>query len=178
MEKFKSFFTAQNKMRIAMILGILGIALIVLSQYISFEEKQLPHTENEVVLTDLQQELEDNIKSIVSAITGESQPIVMLTLKNSSTYVYATQDKDTSAQNNNENNFTTEVETEKNYIITEDENGNETAILLNEVYPEIKGVVVVSIYAHDIVLKEAITNAVMTALDISSNEVCVVPKYN
>ncbi len=176
MDKLTKFFAEKNRMRIAMIVGVVGIFIIVLSQYINFEKEEITEP-LENIYVDIEKELEEKIADIVFAITGETNPVVMLTLKGSTSYVYATQDKESNTQNSGEQSNTTEVESEITYIITEDENGNESAVLLSEVYPEVKGVVVVTKYAQNMVIKESIMHAVMTALNISSNEVCVVEKY-
>ena len=46
--------------------------------------------------------------------------------------------------------------------------------VVKEIYPEIKGVVVVSDGADDIIVKQNILEAVTTALAIAPHKVCVV----
>ncbi len=176
MEKINKFFAEKNRMKIAMVIGITGIVIIVLSQYINFEKEEIPEPLENIYI-DIEAKLEEKTSNIISAITGETNPVIMLTLDGGATYNYATEIKDSNTQNSSENNLTTEVESEKNYIVIEDENGNENTVLLSEVYPEVRGVVIVTKYAQNTVIKESIIHAVMTALDISSNEVCVVNKY-
>ena len=48
--------------------------------------------------------------------------------------------------------------------------------VVKEIYPEIQGVVVVADGADDILVRQNITNAVTTALNIAPHKVCVVKK--
>ena len=67
---------------------------------------------------------------------------------------------------------------EQNYIIIEDSDGGQKALVVTTLSPTVRGVVVVSKYANDEAVSESIINAVTTALNISNRKVCVVGGSN
>lgn len=176
------FLKKDKAITIVVVLGVVGIALIYLSTFFtSSERKETPKTTEEVTVSasEYEKQLEDRLAGVVSAITGETQPEIMVTLSSQSRFVYATDEKSSSKDNDNyaeggitatENNN----ENETSYIILKDADGAQYALKITEIEPEIKGVVVVSAYADNAQYKEKITNAVKTALGISSAKVCVV----
>lgn len=110
--------------------------------------------------------LSAQIAQMVSAITGESEPQVTVTLRTMGETVYATEDKQSekSAEEysgESLNRTQTDGDTQKPLIVTKTE-------------PEIRGVVVVSRGGSDPKMREKIVEAVKTALDLSSTQVCVV----
>ncbi|MFI3325339.1 MAG: hypothetical protein R3Y35_04100 [Clostridia bacterium] len=165
---FKYKEILQNKYSIRIITAIAIVAIISIIFADLTPETQ--YIETEVNEIDYAEYLEEKIFNMVKAITGESSPQIVITLNTSETYIYA-------------QNIKTDVdgdkkESEEEYIIVEDSNGDEHAVLISEIEPEIKGVVVVSSYGDNAVVREKIINAVQTALDLSSNKVCVVSKSN
>ncbi|MEG0571350.1 MAG: stage III sporulation protein AG, partial [Oscillospiraceae bacterium] len=60
--------------------------------------------------------------------------------------------------------------------ILQDQNGNKTALLKTQIEPTVKGVVIVCEGGANATVESDVTQAVMTALDIKSNKVCVVKK--
>ena len=175
-------FKKDKAVTIVVVIGVIGIALIYLSTFFtSGEKKEAPKPAEEVTVSasDYEKQLEDRLAGVVAAITGETQPEIMVTLSSQSRFVYATDEKNstrdndqyaeggiTATENSNDN--------ETSYIILKDADGAQYALKITEIEPEIKGVVVVSAYADNVLYREKITNAVKTALGISSAKVCVV----
>lgn len=176
------FLKKDKAVTIVVVVGVIGIALIYLSTFFTSSDKQeTPKSTEEVTVTagDYEKQLEDRLAGVVTAITGETEPEIMVTLSSQSRFVYATDEKNsgkdndhyaeggiTATENSNEN--------ETSYIILKDATGAQYALKITEIEPEIKGVVVVSAYADNVLYREKITNAVKTALGISSAKVCVV----
>lgn len=163
------------------VLGLCGIVLIYLSTLFS-PAKQEETTQNtgDLVFSaeEYEAKLEKNLVRIVSAITGEESPEIMVTLGSTSQYVYASDEKKNIQENEQyadgvvqESQNSSDIE--NNYIILKDANGAQHALKVTEIQPEIKGVVVVSAYAEDVFIQEKIINAMKTALNISSAKVCV-----
>lgn len=169
--KISSFLSGKNSMKIILILGFLGIALIVGSEF--FTSKQSAKPEEPKSTVDYAQVLEAKISAVVTAITGEQNPQVMVTLESSSQFVYAKENREKNSENGSEK---AEKESEEKYIIVKNADGDQEALLVTELQPEIKGVVIVSRYAGNSAVKENLINAVKTALDLASNKVCVVSK--
>ena len=60
------------------------------------------------------------------------------------------------------------------YILVEDADGGQQALVVTTLSPGIRGVVVVSELAADPLMKESILHAITTSLNIPSKKVCVV----
>ncbi|MGN0479170.1 MAG: hypothetical protein ACI4GO_07030 [Hominenteromicrobium sp.] len=122
--------------------------------------------------------LSERIAQMVSAITGESDPHVTVTLKSMGETVYATEDRQ-SEKNAQEyagdslNKTQTDGDTEKTYILVKSADGSQKPLIVTKTEPEIRGVVIVSERGNDVQIREKITEAVKTALDLSSTQVCV-----
>ncbi len=160
--KFKLDDILSNKkyLKIIAIIAFVGIALIVLSDLIP-ESSAVVAVEDDY---DYVSETELRIEEIVSAITGENSPDVMITLHAKEQYVYAKEIK------------TDDSESEESYIIIKNSDGAQEAVILTQLEPEVKGIVIASRYANNAVIKEDIINAISTVLDLPANKVCVVAK--
>ena len=118
------------------------------------------------------------VAQMVSAITGEANPHVTVTLRSMGETVYATEDRQ-SERNSQEyagdslNKAQTDGDTETTYIIVKDADGAQRPLVVTQTQPEIRGVVIVSRRGGDAQIRERITEAVKTALDLSSTQVCV-----
>lgn len=181
MEKIKDLLRSEKAGKIIFFAGIIGIALIFLSTVIGSSsdsgKKDVPAASQSSAEA-YAQALEDKISAMVRQISGNKNVSVMITLESASEYVYANGinqatdvTQDSSGKSQQKDN------TEQNYIIIDDGNGGEKALLVTELMPTVKGVVVVS-GTNSEAVNEQITNAVMTALDIARKRVCVVGTYS
>lgn len=122
--------------------------------------------------------LESRIAEMVAAITGENAPHVTVTLHSNGETVYATEDRQRE-RNEQEydgadlNRTQTDGDTEKTYIIVKASDGSQQPLIVTKTEPTVQGVVVVSQYGNDVLMREKITQAVKTALNLSSTQVCV-----
>ena len=126
-------------------------------------ENEAPETV-ELTAGDYTRALSAQIAQMVSAITGESEPQVTVTLRTMGETVYATEDKQSekSAEEysgESLNRTQTDGDTQKTYILVKAAD---------------RGVVIVSRGGGDPKMREKIVEAVKTALDLSSTQVCVV----
>ncbi|MFI3206850.1 MAG: hypothetical protein R3Y33_06350 [Clostridia bacterium] len=164
MNKFDLNSILSNKkiMRIIVITAFLGIALIALSDFLPQKSEEI--TTEISTSSDYSKEIEEKIINLICAITGEKNPEVMLTLEASEQFVYAKEIKES------------ENSSEETYIIVENSDGDEMAIVITEIEPQVKGIVIASEFAENFTIKESLINAVSTVLDLPSNKVCVVTK--
>ncbi len=168
-EKIKSFLKSKKGGQALFIIGIAGIALIYLSSLLPKADKK---TEESETPTFSREEytayLEQQVREIVAAISGDSSAVVTVTLDSEMTYVYAEDQK--------ENNKTEESEetrqSEKNYIIVRDSDGAERPLILTTKLPEVRGVAIVCGPVGE-QTQEKIQNAVMAALNITSREIYI-----
>lgn len=173
----------KDKVRnIIIIVGLCGIVLIYLSTLFSSDNKAEETAAEDALYfsaTEYEEKLEARLSKIITAITGEEKPEIMVTLESSNQYVYAKDEKSSSSNSTEYEEGSVKesqnsADDENSYIILKDSNGSQYALKITEIQPEIKGVVVVSKYADDIIVQEKIINAMKTALNISSSKVCVV----
>lgn len=174
----------QDKVRnIILVIGLCGIVLIGLSSLFTSKniskKEEIDMTDSLMPAEEYEEKLEQKLCSIVTAITGEEAPTVMLTLESSSRYVYAADEAENQqeTQTYGENGLQEgqrHTDKESKYIILKDSDGTQRALQVTEIKPEIKGVVIVSKKANDVTVQEKLIGAVKTALNVSSSKVCVV----
>ena len=160
----KKVFSKEKGTNVLLLLGVCGILLIYLSTLFSSDgtEKNEPAAEkSQGEAVAVEKRLEQELARIVTAITGEEDPAVMVTLKSGSRYVYASDERER------------EEERESNTVILKDSDGAQQALTVTEIQPKVKGVVIVSRYAGNSAIREKLTEAVRTVLDISSARICV-----
>ena len=144
--RIKQFTAKPEFVKIAVIAGFAGIALILFSGMFSGKKTQNDTkalTEagqtKYISLTEYENELEQSLAEIIASIDGAGSTKVMLTMENSVEYVYL---KDSTTKT-------------------------------KEVQPVIRGVLVVCEGGDDPVVVERVTQAVTKALDISTAKVCI-----
>ena len=94
----------------------------------------------------------------------------MITLEKDAEQVYATEEKKSTKTDGD----TMDDDAETNYILVKDSDGSQKALKITEVLPVVQGVVVICKGGDDPQLQQKITDAVTTALHISSARVCVI----
>lgn len=163
----QKIFSKEKSVKLLIILGICGIAMIYLSTLFDSDEKVATETQPapQFSTADCERRLEQELSRIVSAITGEESPAVLVTLESTGETVYAADERTESSESR--------AESETSHIILKGSDGGQQALTVTEIQPNVKGVVIVSSRAGDPIVREKLTDAVKTALDISSARVCV-----
>lgn len=159
---------------------LIAVCVIAAGAVIFMPEKQAEVEAPETVETaeEYSAAVAAEVAQMVSAITGETNPHVTVTLRSMGETVYATEDRQ-SERNSQEyagdslNRAQTDGDTETTYIIVKDADGAQRPLVVTQTQPEIRGVVIVSRRGGDAQIRERITEAVKTALDLSSTQVCV-----
>ena len=161
--------------------GLLGIALIFLSGYLTSGGKSEPqaassgpaHTAEEY-----ETRLETELRELIMKIQGVGNASVMVTLEQTKQAVYAQEGKTSGQTTEDKSEGSTRKETDSSnetaYLLVRDADGSERALSVTEIQPLIKGVVVVCDGANDPKVQQNVINAVTTALDITSVRVCVI----
>jgi len=128
--------------------------------------------------SDYVRKLETDLSSILSKIQGAGRVSVMITLdsgaeiipaKDESTSDKVTNEKDTSGGTRVINEKTTDDKV----VFTAAQGGNSKPLIIKEINPEVKGVIVVAEGAKDSKVKLKISQAVQTVLDIPAYRVTV-----
>lgn len=160
----------ENTLRLVVVLGICGIALLALSSLGQGGEKgeDPPAEEEGQADTAYARELEKDLARIVTAITGERDPAVMVTLENTGRSVYAADQRESTPTGGEG-----AAEKESSHVLLEDREGAQRPLTVTQVQPKIQGVVIVSARARDPATREKLVNAARTALGVPSSRVCV-----
>lgn len=178
-KKIKKLFLGEYSKKIIIISGLIGIGLIFISNMLSTKDSpKKENKEKQISVNEYVETLEENIKSLVSSISGAGKSKVLITLESSSKNVYATEQKKNSEAVEDRENESISKKRETNdfetkYIKIKDENGAEKPLAVTEIQPTIKGVVIVCDGGDNPVVQEKIINAVKTALNITSKRVYV-----
>lgn len=180
--KLKALLEGDKKVKVIVLIGIIGILLILLSECVpKAAQKKSPAGENtaEVSIADYEKALEEKVGTLVSSIAGVGDARVMVTLESGAQNVYATEEKKntdtTKDYNGNDPKRVQQKEnSEEKYIIVDTVDGKQ-ALLKTQIQPQVKGVVVVCEGGQDVQVQQRIIEAVTTALDVMSNRVCVTP---
>ncbi len=180
-EFIKKFPLTKNQQNIILILSISGLALIFISGLITpKKEKNISCncSKIETSMTAKKKSLEESLENIVSGINGAGKSKVLITFEGTPETVYATEEKknNEASEDKSEGDITRKKESndsEKKFITVKDSDGGEKALAVTELEPKIKGAVVICPGADDPIVKNRITEAVTTALNINSNRVCI-----
>ena len=122
--------------------------------------------------------LENDLSSILSKIQGAGRVSVMITL-NGGTEIIPAKDESISDKVTNEKDTSggtriiNEKATDDKVVFTAAQGGNSKPLIIKEINPEIKGVIVVAEGAEDSKVKLKISQAVQTVLDIPAYRVTV-----
>jgi len=142
----KRFFKGGKRANVIMFMGLIGILLIAISGF-GGDSKEVPQVQkqnNEGYC----KELEGKIKKLVTAITGDENCVVAVTLENTGEYVYANQNTlDTNQTEDKALDVTTTKESHKSeqkYIIVEGKDGEQNALVVTEKKPGVRGVAIVA----------------------------------
>ena len=163
-------FQREKPLKLVVILGICGIALIGLSSFWEPGSTADPQESQEVPVETSSDQLEQEISRLVTAITGEEDPTVVVTLEDNGRSLYASDQRESSEQEDGR----ASLEQENTHVLLEDSQGSQYALTVTKTQPKVKGVVVVSCMAVDPAVQEKLLTAVCTALDVSTAKVCVV----
>ena len=170
MNKIKDIWDKIKKIKhIQIILPVL-IGLLICVTYFSFlnPSKSDKDTENSTQESTSTMEyvdmLENKLSNVLSKISGVGSCNIVITLESGFAYDYATDTQTkTTVSGGNETTITTET-----VILVSNE-----PVVEKEIYPTIKGVVVVASGAEDFSVKMNILSAVETVLEIDRNNISI-----
>ena len=153
---------SDKKIRALVLLGIIGIALIFLSEssFFSSEKKETENYSYDSYVSSLEKETE----ALIEAIDGAGECKVMLTLKNTKESVFAKNGEENSSEGSKSNSY--------EYVLHKEASGEEP-LLLKEYFPRINGIAVVCSGGDSITVKEEIINCLSSVFDIPSSKISV-----
>ena len=172
-ELFAKFMSKRGlKIVFLVLVGIVGLILLF---GFDFKRDKVVNSDDVVSSTgyigtiDYCKLIENKLIDVLSAVDGAGQVSVMITVDGSPELVYANE-KDQTSSTNSSGSVTTA--TYSSPIIV-NANGSSTALVMTEILPKVKGVIVVASGAGNVATKLDLLNAVSTLLDISTNQVTI-----
>ena len=133
-------------------------SLTVCSLAVSAEEN--PSLKNSAVY--------DEITEIIESIDGAGKTKVMITLSETTEYIYATDDKDNRKQTDSSN----DSNTQNDYVIIEKDN-NDTGLLIKTIEPKVRGIAVVCEGGGNISVQNQIYSVVSAVLNINTSRISI-----
>lgn len=172
-EKWRTFFSkgGDKKRRLLVLVGVVGIALLALPELLPRGSSGANTTAggSVVAVSDIEAAFEKRITAVLAQVEGVGECRVMVTLENTATAVYAADSTRNDAQQADGSNNASGSEE----VLFVDTDTGPVGLLLTELQPSVKGVVVVCAGGADPTVREQVTQLVATAFHISSRRVCV-----
>lgn len=173
-KRFFSFSQLDKRTKIILAVGLIGIALIFISEIIpdpSAGKNEGEEISDDIVTEDSYQykrQIENELTEMLSQIRGVGSVSVMVTIEGTTEYVYA-----------EELNTTTDKDGEQiseryqNQIVMTEKDGEKKALVKQIIKPKISGVVIVCDGGSDTSVNERVIKAVSTALNLPASKICV-----
>ncbi len=176
MEKYikqcKSFVERVKKIKnkeIIIGLVIIAVVVVIYSNIASASEAEEVVTAESAVSTGgITDGIEERLSEILSMVEGAGNVQVMVSYETTSTLVAAVT---TESYTTESNGSVVTTSTETPLILTV--NGDEELVILQEVMPEIVGIIVVAEGGDDISVKIDIINAIQTVLNVNANQIVI-----
>ena len=163
--------------------AVIGLILIGLSNILN-TPKDTPIEDSSFSISKYCSSEEQRLEKILSHIDGVGNVHVMMTLENGVEYRYAADEKQSedsvftySSGSENPSKVEQTENSQQSYILI-GSSGDKKPLVVTELSPSVKGVVVVCSGASDAVIRHRVTEAVTTALGINSLQVCVIQASN
>jgi len=175
------------------LVAFIGIAAITFGNYtggtkenvLVVEKEKLQSESSDVqkmgTLALAEQQLAERLENILSQITDVGQVAVNLTLESSTEYQYAINKKVdktlvTERAQDGSTRSTDETREDAQVVMQNMNQGMEEPVVIKEIRPQVIGIMVVAQGASDLIIKEKISQAVQTLLNIPAHRVTVLPK--
>ena len=159
-----------TKRRRWVLLGVLGVGLLLVIKSVP-TAKSMP-TEPTQTAEEFVKETEARLSAIVRSIEGAGDCRVLVTLANGVEYVYATEQKTNTDRQEDGSRLTERDDSESTAVVVDTDEGRK-GLLVTEIQPTVRGVVVVCEGGDREEVRRRIIEAVTVAMDLSSKRVCV-----
>ena len=168
-----------TKNKYLIIVGLAGILLIFISGMFPKETTNSNNIDSKNDLSSYSNRLKKELEKTISNIDGAGKAEVFLSFERGYEYIYAKTDKQTAdkKESSKSNEYTADEKStgEEEYIIVKTDDGEEP-LIVTEIEPKIKGIVVVCKGGGNDIVAKKITTAISVCLGISESKICVVPK--
>lgn len=168
-EKLLETFKKDKKMLFVILVGFIGVFLIALSE-ISFEDSTDKKNEKITSLDSYEYcaYLENRVEDIVGSIEGAGKVRVMITLAETTEYVYAQNQNGTKKSNKDSENS----DNKNSFVIIEKDN-NDSGLLIKTFEPKIRGVAIVCDGGDSPTVQQQIYSTVSAVLNVSTARISI-----
>jgi len=168
-ERIRRFFQSSKGMRVTVLVGLAGIALILFSEMLPTRTEQrssgaLYAEEGENSAETYRLSLENRLTGLLARMEGVGTAKVMVTLEGSAEQIYAEEVRVSKGDHNEQK--------QSAYVITR-AGGSESALLSRTAYPDIQGVAVLCAGGDHAAVRERVSRAVAVVLGIPASRVFV-----
>lgn len=166
-------FGGDKGRRWLVVLGVAGIALLALSEWLPKNDEPTTETLTAEVFV---RQTEERLTALVGSIEGAGKCRVLVTLENGVEYVYATQQRvnsDRSEDTDDDSKRLTQKDDSERSVIVVETDGGRQGLVVTELQPTVRGVVVVCEGGDREDVRARVTEAVTVAMDLSAKRVCV-----
>lgn len=170
----------EKKITIFFIVGLLGLLLILCSD-VFFSSGNKNEAAASSSIEEYQTKIQQEVKELAEKIEGAGSCEVFVTLESGPQYIYATENrnninKTTDSLTDGKQRNESSNDLQSTYILVRKSDGSEEPILLQEISPVVRGVVILCKGGGNAAVQQMITEAVTTAFHISSSKVSVILK--
>lgn len=148
-----------------------AVLLLLLSKGEKSEKNNADYTDDYKKLCNYTDRAQGELEEIIGKITGAGNTKVMLTFESSFESVYANNAK--LLEDTSKNETLGSKSSEKEIVLVGDRINGEAPILLKEICPKVKGVLVVCQGGDNIEVCKQIKNAMSALFGISESKICV-----
>lgn len=169
-DKIKKSFKGDKKLKIVVIIGAIGVAMLLVSSMFGSDTNEGGGSVSiSVSAQEYAKTLEKELSDILSEIEGAGKCSVMITMDCGVETIYATQEESSyDVDNNGESQ-----DYSMNYVILGNSSSGKEALVIKEIQPRLRGIIVVCEGGGNSKVKMNIINAVSSAFDISSTKISV-----
>ena len=168
---FKRIKSSSNRVKLITVLGVLGMALILVSELLpksSAVKTEEPTGNNTPTASEYAEKIESRLEKLLSEIKGVGKAELILSVEGSEEYVYAEETETASERKDNESS-----EKYKNKLFVTDHSGSKDALVKRVINPQFNGALVICEGGGDALVKERVIKAVSAALDLPTSKICV-----
>lgn len=179
-------FAKLKKVKHIEVYAVIFLAIVVMAIWLfpsgGSKQTSIEQSFSTTTTAEYAKSLENRLNSVLSAIDGAGSVQCMITLDGEIERVlaYSNDEKNSSTQNTTSNGTTNKTETstlnKEPILITV--NGSSEPLVLYEIMPDIKGIVVVASGANDVRVKLDILKAVQALLNVQSSQIEIFVKGN
>lgn len=172
---FEALFSKKNRVKTVVILGITGIVLILLSEFLPYSTaaQQKPSDTSSAGEAQAKQQIEEKLAELIGSIAGVGECKIMVTYESTVQNVYESDTKKTSDSSASEGGNKDKTTQEENVIIIENKDGSKEALLKTQLEPTIKGVVIACEGGEEVAVESRIIGVVTTAFQLPTSKVFV-----